>query len=41
MRVEGGHSDRHMWLYGIDVFNQWDVLGMARIEREGENSKVV
>lgn len=22
-----------MWLYGIDVFNQWDVLGIASRER--------
>lgn len=29
-----------MWLYDTDVFNRWDVLEIAIIERGGKNNKV-
>lgn len=40
MWAEGVHSGRHMWLYGIDVFNLWDVLRIVSRERGGKNGKV-
>lgn len=40
MWVEGIHSGRHMWLYDTDVFNRWDVLEIAIIEKGGKNNKV-
>lgn len=40
MRVAVVHSGRHIQLYGTDVFNRWDALEIAILERRRENSKV-